>query len=154
MTIPLTIDNKVVPGSSKGFLTDRRAFNAEFYRKFYPQRTLADDDAAQREWTSKGAKACRRGAFLFYWRDYLNRYGDLAKGDCLAAIEHFVVAEFNERRIGAADSYWVVFDFNYYLDPANNPDLDKADPPHLGPRGHTTPLAAAWNHGTPWNVAI
>jgi len=126
--IPLTIDNQVLPGSGKGFLTDQRVFNAEFYRKFYPQLKLADDDAAKREWTGQGAKACRRGSFLFYSRDYLNRYGDLAKGDCLAAIEHFVVAGFNEGRIGAADSYWVVFDFNYYLDPANNPDLDKAYP--------------------------
>lgn len=126
--VPLTIDNKVLPGSSKGYLTDPRVFNAEFYRKFNPQLKLADDDAAKREWTSRGAQACRRGSFLFYSRDYLNRYTDLTKGDCVAAIEHFVVAGFNEGRIGAVDSYWVVFDFNYYVDPANNPDLDKAYP--------------------------
>jgi hypothetical protein len=126
--VPLTIDNKVLPSSNKGFLTDPRVFNAEFYRKLYPQLKLGDDDAAKREWTNKGAQACRRGSFLFYSRDYLSRYGDLAKGDCVAAIEHFVVAGFNEGRIGAVDSYWVVFDFNYYVDPANNPDLDKAYP--------------------------
>jgi hypothetical protein len=126
--VPLTIDNRVLPGPSKGFLTDPRVFNAEFYMKFYPQLHLANDADATREWTSKGAQACRRGSFLFYSRDYLNRNGDLARGDCVAAIEHFVVAGFNEGRIGAADSYGVVFDFNYYVDPANNPDLDKAYP--------------------------
>jgi hypothetical protein len=125
--VPLTIDNKVLPSSSKNFLTDPRVFNAEFYRKFNPQLKLADDDAAKRDWTSRGAQACRRASFLFYSRDYLNRYRDLAQ-DCVAAIEHFVVAGFNEGRIGAGDTYWVVFDFNYYVDPANNPDLDKAYP--------------------------
>jgi hypothetical protein len=126
--VPLTIDNRVLPASSKNFLNDPRVFNAEFYRKFNPQLKLADDAAAKREWASKGAQACRRGSFLFYSRDYLNRYHDLAKGDCVAALEQFVAAGFNEGRIGAADSYWVVFDFNYYVDPANNPDLDKAYP--------------------------
>jgi hypothetical protein len=125
--VPLTIDNKVLPSSGKNFLTDPRVFNAEFYRKFNPQLKLADDDAAKRDWTSRGAQACRRASFLFYSRDYLNRYRDLAP-DCVAAIEHFVVAGFNEGRIGAGDTYWVVFDFNYYVDPANNPDLDKAYP--------------------------
>lgn len=125
--VPLTIDNKVLPGSSKGASTDPRVFNAEFYMKFYPQLHLASDADAIRDWTTKGAQACRRGSFFFYSRDYLNRYGDLAK-DCAAAVEHFVVAGFNESRIGAVDSYWVVFDFNYYVDPANNPDLDKAYP--------------------------
>lgn len=126
--LPLTLDNKVLPSSGKNFLADPRVFKPEFYRKFNPQLKLADDDAAKREWTSRGAQACRRGSFLFYSLDYLNRYRDLAQGDCLAAIEHFVVAGFNEGRIGAADTYWVVFDFNYYVDPANNPDLDKAYP--------------------------
>lgn len=125
--VPLAIDNKVLPASNKNYLTDPRVFNAEFYRKLYPQLKLADDNTAKLEWMSKGARACRRGAFLFYSTDYLNRYSDLAK-DCDAAVEHFVVAGFNEGRIGAADSYGVVFDVNYYVDPANNPDLTKAYP--------------------------
>ncbi len=124
-SVALTIDNQVIPGSSKEFLTDPRVFNAEFYRKLHPQLKLADDNAARHDWMSTGAKACRRGSFLFYSRDYLNRYGDLAKGDCVAAVEHFVTAGFNEGRIGAVDSYWVVFNFDYYVDPANNPDLSK-----------------------------
>lgn len=124
--VPLTINNNVLPGSSKNFLTDPRVFNAEFYRKFYPQLHLANDADATRDWTTKGAKACRRGSFLFSSRDYLNRYPDLQKSDCVAAAEHFVVSGFNEGRIGAVDSYWVVFDFNYYVDPAINPDLNKA----------------------------
>jgi hypothetical protein len=106
-------------------LTDPRVFNAEFYRKLYPQLKLAGDAAAQREWTSQGAKECRRGSFCFNARDYLNRNTDFSKGDCVSAAEHFVVAGFNEGRIGAIDSNWVVFDFNYYVDPANNPDLNK-----------------------------
>ena len=126
--VPLTIDNRVLPQSSKNPLTDPRVFNAEFYRKLYPQLKLGDDNAAKREWATKGAKACRRGSFLFNARDYLNRYPDLARGDCVNAVEHFVVSGFNEGRIGAVDSYWVVFDFNYYVDPANNPDLTKAYP--------------------------
>ena len=126
--LPLAIDNQVFPASNKNALTDPRVFNPEFYRKLYPQLKLADDDAAKREWISKGAGACRRGSFLFYSRDYLNRYGDLAKNDCANAVEHFVVAGFSEGRIGAADSHWVVFDFNYYVDPGNNGDLDKAYP--------------------------
>jgi hypothetical protein len=126
--VPLAIDNQVLPAPDKNALTDPRVFNAEFYRKLYPQLKLADDLAAKSEWTSKGAKACRRGSFLFDSRDYLNRYSDLGRGDCADAITHYVIAGFNEGRIGAADSYWVVFDFNYYLDPANNPDLDKAYP--------------------------
>lgn len=125
--VPLTIDNKVLPGSDKNFLTDPRVFNPEFYIKFYPQLHLASDADAIRDWTTKGAQACRRGSFFFYSRDYLSGYGDLAK-DCVAAVEHFVVAGFNEGRVGSVDSYWVVFDFNYYVDPANNPDLDKAYP--------------------------
>jgi hypothetical protein len=129
--VPLTIDNQVLPGSGKGFLADPRVFNAEFYRKFYPQLHLASDADATRDWTSKGAKACRRGSFLFSSRDYLSRYPDLAKGDCVAAAEHFVVSGFNEGRIGAVDSYWVIFDFNYYVDPAANPDLNKAFTTHV-----------------------
>ena len=46
--VPVVIDNKVRPASSKDFLTDPRVFNAEFYRKFYPQLKLSDDDAARR----------------------------------------------------------------------------------------------------------
>jgi hypothetical protein len=49
---------------------------------------------------------------LFNARDYMNRYSDPPKGDCVAAARHFVVNGFNEGRAGAADSYWVVFDFN------------------------------------------
>ena len=128
VSVSLTIDNNVLPNSSKDFLIDPRVFNAEFYRKLYPELGLASDTDATRDWIDKGSKACRRGSFLFNSRDYLSRYGDLAKGDCVAAVEHFVVAGFNEGRIGAVDSYWVVFDFNYYVDPANNPDLDKAYP--------------------------
>ena len=116
----------MVPGSSKDFLTDSRVFNAEFYRKYYPQLRLANDADATREWTSTGAKACRRGSFGFNAPDYLGRNTDLPKGDCAYAAQHFVVSGFNEGRIGSADSYWVVFDFNYYVDPANNPDLYKA----------------------------
>lgn len=127
----LTIDNQVLPGSSKSFLADPRVFNAEFYRRYYPQLHLASDADATREWTSKGAKSCRRGSFLFNVPDYLNRNPDLPKGDCVYAAEHFVVSGFNEGRIGAADSYWVVFDFNYYVDAANNPDLYKAYSCHV-----------------------
>ena len=129
--VPLTIDNQVLPGSSKNFLTDPRVFNAEFYRKFYPQLRLASDADATREWTSRGAKACRRGSFLFNAPDYLSRNTDLPKGDCVYGAEHFVVSGFNEGRIGAADSYWVIFDFNYYVDAANNPDLYKAYSSHV-----------------------
>jgi hypothetical protein len=123
--VPLTIDNKVLPGPSKSFLTDPRVFNAEFYRDFYPQLHLANDADATRDWTNKGAKACRRGSFFFNARDYLSRNPDLPRGDCVSAAEHFVVSGFNEGRIGAADSYWIIFDFNYYVDLANNPDLNK-----------------------------
>jgi len=126
--VPLTIDNRVSPAVGRNFLIDPRVFNAEFYRKLYSQLKLADDNAAKREWMSRGAAACRRGSFQFNSRDYLGRYGDLTRGNCVAAIQQFVVDGFNEGRIGAADSYWVVFDFNYYVDPANNGDLDKAYP--------------------------
>jgi hypothetical protein len=129
--VPLTIDNRVQAASSTNFLTAPKVFNAEFYRKLYPQLHLADDSAATSDWTSKGARACRRGSFLFNARDYLSRYSDLPKGDCVAAARHFVVDGFNEGRVGAADSYWVVFDFNYYVDPAINPDLNKAYSTHV-----------------------
>lgn len=129
--VPLRIDNGVVPQASKGFLSDPRIFSPEFYRKFYPQLQLANDAAATREWTSRSAKACRRGSFFFSARDYVGRYRDLAKYDCVAAAEHFVTAGFNEGRIGAADSYWVVFDFNYYVDAVNNSDLNKAYATHV-----------------------
>jgi len=127
----LRIDNAVLPQASKDFLTDPRIFNAEFYRKHYPQLRLADDGAATRDWTNRGARACRRGSFYFDARDYLGRNRDLRQSDCVAAADHFVTAGFNEGRIGAADSYWVVFDFNYYVDPANNPDLNKAYATHV-----------------------
>lgn len=124
--IPLSVDNRVSAGSSKNFLNDPRVFNPEFYRKLYPELHIASDADATRNWVNSGARACRRGSFYFNARDYLNRYKDLAHGDCVAAVEHFVVAGSNEGRIGAFDSYWVVFDFNYYVDPANNPDLNRA----------------------------
>jgi hypothetical protein len=129
--VALRIDNGVLPQAIKGFLTDPRIFNPEFYRKFYPQLRLANDADATREWTSRGANACRRGSFSFNARDYVGRYGDLAKYDCVAAAEHFATAGFNEGRIGAADSYWVVFNFNYYVDAANNSDLSKAYATHV-----------------------
>jgi len=47
------------------------------------------------------------------------------------AAEHFVTAGSNEGRIGAFDSYWVIFDFNYYVDLANNPDLNNAYVTHV-----------------------
>ena len=53
--VPLIIDNKVLRSSAKNFLTDPRVFDAGFYRKFNPQLNLADDDAAKREWTSRGS---------------------------------------------------------------------------------------------------
>src|SRR5271163_2213385 len=43
---PLRIDNAVLAHANKGYLSDPRVFNAEFYRKLYPQLKLADDDAA------------------------------------------------------------------------------------------------------------
>jgi hypothetical protein len=124
-TTPLTLDNQVVPRTVGDFLRDPSVFNPEFYRKFYPQLKFADDAAATRDWVANGAKACRRGSFQFNARDYLSRYPDLAHGDCVAAAEHFVTAGSNEGRIGAADSYWMVFDFNYYIDPTINADLNK-----------------------------
>lgn len=130
-SIPLHINNEVLPQPSKAFLIDPRIFNPVFYRKLYPQLHLANDADATQEWNSRGGKACRRGSFFFNARDYLARYPDLAKNDCIAAAEHFVTAGFNEGRIGAADSYWVVFDFNDYVDAANNPDLNKAYATHV-----------------------
>ncbi|MGA2814070.1 MAG: hypothetical protein ABSG16_21940, partial [Candidatus Acidiferrum sp.] len=124
--VPLAINNQVSADSSRNFLTDPRVFNAEFYRKFYPGLHLASDADATRNWTNSGARACRRGSFYFNAHDYLNRYKDLASGDCVAAAQHFVVAGSNEGRIGAFESYWAIFDFDYYVDPANNPDLNKA----------------------------
>lgn len=126
MLVNLSIDNRVWPAKDNNFLTNARVFNAEFYRKLYPELHVESDAAATGEWVNAGARACRRGSFLFNARDYLSRYPDLARGDCVAAAEHFVVAGFNEGRIGSADSDPVVFDFNYYVDPANNPDLTRA----------------------------
>ena len=66
---------------------------------------------------------------LFSAADYLKRYPDLGSSTaipaaCDSAIRHFVTYGFDRGRIGAFDSYPVVFDFNYYLDAANNPDLN------------------------------
>jgi len=66
---------------------------------------------------------------LFSAADYLKRYPDLGSSTaipaaCDSAIRHFVTYGFDRGRIGAFDSYPVVFDFNYYVDAANNPDLN------------------------------
>jgi hypothetical protein len=55
----------VLPGSSKGFLTDPRVFNAQFYRKFYPQLTLPDQTMTPRS-ASGQARAPRPAAGATY----------------------------------------------------------------------------------------
>lgn len=61
--VALRIDNRVILGLDRNFLTDPRVFNAEFYRKFNSRLHLANDADATRDWTTKGAKACRRDRF-------------------------------------------------------------------------------------------
>jgi hypothetical protein len=72
-----------------------------------------------------------RASFNFSAADYIQRYPDLGlgvrvPGACLSAIDHFVSRGFNQGRIGAFESYPIVFDFNFYVDATNNPDLNAA----------------------------
>jgi hypothetical protein len=127
---PLVLSDAVLPTSSKDALLDARIFNPEFYRKFNPDLGLATDAEATKQWTSSGANHCLRASFSFYSTDYLNRYPELglssaSAGSCDDAIPQFVTYGFNQGRIGAFDSYPIVFDFNYYVDAANNPDLNQ-----------------------------
>jgi Right handed beta helix region len=128
---PLVLSDAVIPTQSKDPLTDPRVFNAEFYRKFNPELNLSTDADAMQHWTSNGASHCLRASFYFSAADYLKRYPDLGlpsavPGACDYAIRQFVTYGFNQGRIGAFDSYPIVFDFNYYVDAANNPDLSSA----------------------------
>ena len=127
---PLVLSDAVLPTASKDALLDARIFNPEFYRKFNPDLGLSTDAEATKQWTSSGANHCLRASFTFYSTDYLNRYPELglspaSAGSCDYAIRQFVTYGFNQGRIGAFDSYPIVFDFNYYVDAANNPDLNK-----------------------------
>ena len=126
----LGLSDAVLPTASKDALLDARIFNPEFYRKFNPDLGLATDAEATKQWTSSGANHCLRASFSFYSTDYLNRYPELglssaSAGACDDAIPQFVAYGFNQGRIGAFDSYPIVFDFNYYVDAANNPDLNQ-----------------------------
>jgi hypothetical protein len=128
-TSPLILGDSVVPASSADPLVDVRIFNAEFYRKFNPELGLSTDADALAQWTSPSANHCLRASFTFNAPDYLSRYpgqglppGRLSA--CDSAIENFVIYGFNQGRIGAFESYPIVFDFNYYVDAANNPDLN------------------------------
>jgi len=127
---PLVLSDAVLPTISKDPLLDPRIFSPEFYRKFNPDLELSTDAEAIKQWTSAGANHCLRGSVDFYATDYLNRYPDLGlsattPGACDSAIRQFVTYGFNQGRIGAFESYPIVFDFNYYVDAANNPDLNK-----------------------------
>jgi hypothetical protein len=127
---PLLLSDAVLPTPSKDALLDARIFSPEFYRKFNPGLGLSTDAEATKQWTSSGANHCLRASFTFYSTDYLDRYAELglspaSAGACDYAIRQFVTDGFNQGRIGAFDSYPIVFDFNYYVDPANNPDLNK-----------------------------
>jgi|GEM_PF-3239727 len=127
---PLVLSDAVLPTTSKDPLLDARIFNPEFYRKFNPTLGLSTDAEATQQWTSSGANHCLRASFTFYSTDYLNRYPEpglspASAGVCDYAIRQFVTYGFNQGRIGAFDSYPIVFDFNYYVDAANNPDLNK-----------------------------
>jgi hypothetical protein len=129
--LPLVLSDAVLPAVSKDPLTDPRIFDPEFYRKFNPELGLSTDGDAVKQWTSSGANHCLRGSFYFSAADYVKRYPDLglsAGGSpaCEQAIRQFVTSGFNQGRIGAFDSYRVVFDFNYYVDAAINPDLNNA----------------------------
>jgi len=127
---PLVLSDAVLPTTSKDPLIDTRIFNPEFYRKVNPDLGLSTDADATRQWASSGANHCLRASFTFYSTDYLNRYPEpglspASAGACDYAIRQFVTYGFNQGRIGAFDSYPIVFDFNYYVDAANNPDLNK-----------------------------
>jgi hypothetical protein len=126
---PLVLSDAVLPTTSKDPLLDARIFNPELYRKFNPDLGLSTDAEATKQWTSNGANHCLRASFTFYSTDYLNRYPEpglspATVGACDYAIQQFVTNGFNQGRIGAFDSYPIVFDFNYYVDAANNPDLN------------------------------
>jgi hypothetical protein len=125
---PLVLSDAVLPTPSKDPLTDSRIFDPEFYRKFNPELGLSTDADAIKQWTSKTANHCLRSSFYFSATDYLKRYADQGLPSatpcaCDTAIRDFVTYGFNRGRIGAFDSYPIAFDFNYYVDPANNPDL-------------------------------
>ncbi len=127
---PLVLSDAVVPTPSKDPLLDPRIFNPEFYRKFNPNLGLTSDQQAIQQWTSAAANHCLRASFYFSASDYLNRYPDLAQpsaspSTCYSAIHQFVTYGFNQGRIGAFDGYPIVFDFNYYVDAANNPDINQ-----------------------------
>jgi hypothetical protein len=128
---PLVLSDAVIPMQSKNPLTDPRIFNPEFYRKFNPGLGLSSDAEAITHWTRNGANHCLRASFYFFAPDYLKRYPDLGlqpgvPGSCDQAIRQFVTYGFNQGRIGGFDSYPIFFDFNYYVDAANNPDLSSA----------------------------
>jgi hypothetical protein len=128
---PLVLSDAVIPSQAEAALTDPRIFNPEFYRKFNPELNLSSDAEAIGQWTSSRANHCLRASFYFFAADYLRRYPDLGSqsavpGACDLAIRHFVTYGFNQGRVGAFDSYPIVFDFNYYVDAANNPDLSIA----------------------------
>lgn len=126
---PLVLSDAVLPTVSKDPLLDPRIFNPEFYRKFNPGLDLSTDEEAIQQWTSSGANHCLRASFHFFATDYLKRYPDLGSSAtpsaCASAIRQFVTYGFNQGRIGAFESYPIVFDFNYYVDAANNPDINK-----------------------------
>jgi hypothetical protein len=127
---PLVLSDAVLPTVSRNPLLDPRIFSPEFYRKFNPDLNLSTDEEAIQQWTSSGANHCLRGSFYFFAVDYLKRYLDMGlsswlPGACDAAIRQFVTYGFNQGRIGAFESYPIVFDFNYYVDAGNNPDLNQ-----------------------------
>jgi hypothetical protein len=127
---PLVLSDSVLPTVSNNPLLDPRIFNPEFYRKFNPDLGLSSDQEAIQQWTSAGANHCLRASFNFYSADYLQRYPDLgllpvSPLSCDSAIRQFVTYGFNQGRIGAFDSYPIILDFNYYVDVANNPDINQ-----------------------------
>jgi hypothetical protein len=125
---PLVLSESVLPEQSTNSLGDPRIFNPEFYRKFNPELSLSTDAEAMQHWASPKTNHCVRASFYFSAADYIQRYPDLGlhagvPGSCYSAIQQFVTYGFNQGRIGAFDSYPVIFDFNYYVDAANNADL-------------------------------
>jgi hypothetical protein len=127
---PLMLSDAVVPTPSPDPLLDPRIFNPEFYRKFNLDLGLTTDQEAIQEWTGPGANHCLRASFSFYSTDYLRRYADLGFSSvtpaaCDSAILQFVTYGFNQGHIGAFESYPIIFDFNYYVDAANNADINQ-----------------------------
>ena len=127
---PLVLSDSVLPTISNNPLLDPRIFNAEFYRKFNPSLGLTTDEEATQQWTGPGANHCLRASFYFYSADYLSRYPDLqipsqTPTACDLAVRQFVTYGFNQGRIGAFDSYPIIFDLNYYVDAGNNPDISQ-----------------------------